>query len=149
MSSKTEIIPVTSEIRKYLRDIELNDREKEKFFPIVRDGYYLKKERSKYVISNDKCNSAIVDMRMAFYKDVANKIDKSLVWVYQQLVLDGYGNYISSDSDVYRTAALAYSDMEYFIDNNDTKGLECYESYCLNNKYYVVNNKCKKINKIR
>ena len=149
MSSKTDIIPVTSSIREYLKEMEVSNEEKERFSSIIGDGYYFKKERFKYIITNDKDNKVNIKDKISFYKEVSNKLDKSLVWVYQELVLNGYGNYINPSDDIYKASLLAYSDISYFIEKNDIEGLNFYERYCLlDNSFYgdnVISNKCKRL----
>ena len=134
MSSKKEVIPVTSLIRDYLKEMEVSDEEKDRFSSIVSEGHYLKKERFKYIITNDKDNKTNID---------------DLVWVYQELVLNGYGEYIDHNSDIYKASLLAYSDISYFIEKNDIEGLKFYKKYCILDKNIygdcVISKKCKKL----
>lgn len=149
MSSKKEVIPVTSLIRDYLKEMEVSDEEKDRFSSIVSEGHYLKKERFKYIITNDKDNKTNIDDKISFYNNIATKLDKSLVWVYQELVLNGYGEYIDHNSDIYKASLLAYSDISYFIEKNDIEGLKFYEKYCILDKNIygdcVISKKCKKL----
>ena len=97
----TRIIPVTTEIREYLKKSEENKKKIEDFVK----KYNFSKE--KYDIMIDENNNIIIqnknikekniiekiDNKELFLRDVAKKLNKSIIWVYQEMVLSGYGKY--------------------------------------------------------
>lgn len=98
-----EIIPVTRRIREYI-------------YRNVDDSF----------ISNNN-----YDEILDYYLDIANKKNKSLVWVYQSMVLVGLGNYVDFDSDIYQASLMAYVDVLALIYNNKFDCLPFYEETCV------------------
>ena len=115
---ESSIIPVTYEIRKYLKDTKITEDDKKRFSKII-DGsrYCIKKDRNHFIIFDYNDEKFYLDnidktnKKIKLYKDIASKINKSYVWVYQQIVLDGFGNYVDVNSDIYKSSLLAYEDI--------------------------------------
>ena len=99
---KSEIVPVTRRIRDYL----FSDME--------------------------ECNSALLyDNALMTYYNVASRDGKSDIWVYQNLVLDGFGRYVDGDSDMYQEALLAYSDVIKIVNSDKKDSLDFFEEVCI------------------
>ena len=102
MKIKSEIVPVTRRIRDYL----FSDME--------------------------ECNSALLyDNALMTYYNVASRDGKSDIWVYQNLVLDGFGRYVDGDSDMYQEALLAYSDVIKIVNSDKKDSLDFFEEVCI------------------
>lgn len=111
MKYSEDIIPVTSAIRKYLRS-GVEDK-------------------------NKRIDLSSFDNDLEEYMVFASENDKSLVWVYQNMVLDGYGKYIDRDSDIYQASLIAFSDILTFANNDVIWMLPVYEEDCiLNGRFY-------------
>ncbi|MBQ6494847.1 MAG: hypothetical protein IJI49_02465 [Bacilli bacterium] len=111
MKYNEDIIPVTRAIRKYLSTSERN--------------------------KDEKIDLSCFDDDLEEYMIIASEIDKSLVWVYQSMVLDGYGKYIDRDSDIYQASLIAFSDVLTFANNDIIWMLPIYEEDCiLNGRIY-------------
>ena len=111
MKYSEDIIPVTSAIRKYLRS-GVEDK-------------------------NKRIDLSSFDNDLEEYMVFASENDKSLVWVYQNMVLDGYGKYIDRDSDIYQASLIAFSDILRFANNDVIWMLPVYEEDCiLNGRFY-------------
>ena len=111
MKYNEDIIPVTRAIRKYLSTSERN--------------------------KDEKIDLSCFDDDLEEYMIIASEIDKSLVWVYQSMVLDGYGKYIDRDSDIYQASLIAFSDVLTFANNDIVWMLPIYEEDCiLNGRIY-------------
>ncbi len=101
MDYKSNIIPVTKEIRDYIRSN-----------------------------SNDREDLVDFDSDLEKYMQKAEDYDKSLVWVYQSMVLDGYGRYIDMNSDIYQASLIAYVDVLSVIENKK-ENLPFFEKFCV------------------
>lgn len=102
MKIKSEIVPVTRRIRDYL----FSDME--------------------------ECNSALLyDNALMTYYNVASRDGRSDIWVYQNLVLDGFGRYVDGDSDMYQEALLAYSDVIKIVNSDKKDSLDFFEEVCI------------------
>ena len=153
-SEGTRIIPVTTEIREYLKKSEENKKKIEAFVK----KYNFSKE--KYDIIIDKNNNVIIqnknikekniiekiDNKELFLRDVAKKLNKSIIWVYQEMVLSGYGKYIDSESTIYQVAALAKKDVSINLKKEEM--IEYENSYLLNGNIYEEKLKTKNLKKI-
>ena len=109
------IIPVTKKIRDYLKSNQSVE-------PDVSYGLFdleYSYSRSEMVVQK------IMDLKWQ-----ALQQNKSLVWVYQELVLSGYGYDISHESDIYQVAKLAYEDMVVYLRKNVDEAL-VYEECCV------------------
>lgn len=111
MKYNEEIVPVTSAIRKYLS--------------------------SGAEDKNERIDLSHFDDDLEEYMLFASENDKSLVWVYQSMVLDGYGKYIDRESDIYQASLIALSDILTFANDNVIWMLPVYEEDCiLNGRLY-------------
>ena len=114
---RSEIIPVTYEIRKYLNNQPTRIEEDEilyKFGLDIKNNRVIK-EIGKIIITNKKeeyqNKKETMENKLIFLKDIAKKMHKSLVWVYQEMVLSGYGECIDKNSDIYQESLLAYEEV--------------------------------------
>ena len=98
----SEIIPVTRDIRKYLED-----------------GNEVVANISNY------------DEALKYYTSVALVNGKSLIWVYQSLVLSGYGKYVDINSDMYQVSLMAYLDVLKIMSGSKKKRISFFEKYCI------------------
>ena len=140
--SKSNIIPVTFMIRKYLKDTSITDDDKKRFSKLVDDTKYcLQKEENGFIIydKNDQDfyldNIKKTEEKVKFYKDIAKKLNKSYIWVYQEVVLDGYGNYVDVNSDIYKASLLAYKDV-YGLDTDTDFISEFENAFILAGHFY-------------
>ena len=136
---RSDIIPVTHEIRNYLKS-QLPEKEKNKILNklgLNPEDYDVIKEIGKIIITNieedyqEKMET--IDNKIFFLKDLAEKMDKSLVWVYQEMVLNGYGKYIDRNSDIYKASLLAYEDVELILNILPQDEERWYEDFCILN----------------
>ena len=63
--------------------------------------------------------------------DFAKENDKSLVWVYQSMVLSGLGNYIDMDSDIYQASLMAFVDVISIVNSDKREQLPFFEDMCI------------------
>ena len=105
MKYNEEIVPVTSAIRKYLS--------------------------SGAEDKNERIDLSHFDDDLEEYMLFASDNDKSLVWVYQSMVLDGYGKYIDSKSDIYQASLIALTDVISFAHLDILWMLPTYEEDCI------------------
>lgn len=137
-----KILPVTHEIREYLKK-EPTEGEKKILLNNLGLDYNefdITKKIGKTIITKkgEKIyNKNNVNNRLSFLNDIAQKLNKSLVWIYQEMVLDGYADEIKEESDIYQAALLAYNDIEYLLRNSNEKELTLFEEYyVLNGNFY-------------
>ena len=142
---KTTIIPVTKEIKKYIKNEEKNKIEAQKF----RKKYDFKEEKYATSIENgitiirrkdiehkDNKLDVKIKSKINFLTDIANKLDKSTIWIYQELVLCGYGEYIETENFIYKIAKLAYDDISVLSENTLEEIENTKYNYLLNGKVY-------------
>ena len=146
------ILPVTNEIRNYLRN-QLSNEEVErelKKYGFSKEIYKVIKGVGKTIIANKdneaKNKKETIQEKIIFLKDIARKMDKSLIWIYQELVLSGYGEYIDEDSDIYKAALLANKDVQNILKKSTEEYALWYEDFCvLNGTAYDEKVKPKKL----
>ena len=134
----TKIIPVTYEIKKYLEDTEITEKDKESFSKLIDNSKYcLKKVKNGFIIFDSTDDKFYLDninktnKKIEHYKLIANRLNKSYIWVYQMIVLDGYGEFVDFNSDIYKATLLAYEDIGGLDDHDE------YVSYFENN--FILN----------
>ena len=99
----SEIIPVTRKVREYIyRDVD----------------------DSNIDVSN-------YDEILNYYLNIAKENDKSLVWVYQSMVLSGLGNYVDMDSDIYQASLMAFVDVISIVNSDKREQLPFFEDMCI------------------
>ena len=103
MGVKSIIIPVTSKVREYLHNN----------------------------VDDSNINPCNYNEILDFYYDIAEKNNKSLVWIYQSMVLAGLGDYVDFESDIYQASLMAYVDVLALIYNNKFDYLPFYEETCV------------------
>lgn len=137
-----KILPVTHEIREYLKK-EPTKREKKILLNNLGfddNKFDITKKIGKTIITKkgEKIyNKNSINNRLNFLSDIAQKLNKSLIWIYQEMVLDGYAEEISEESDIYQAALLAYKDTEYLLRNSNEQELILFEEYyVLNGTFY-------------
>ncbi len=108
------IIPATFEIRNFLKK-QLSKEDEANFLKKVGlkpEDYTVLIETGRITIINKKEDEKYrieeMQRKEAFFKDIASKMNKSIIWIYQELVISGYGEYISENSNMYQAALLAY-----------------------------------------
>ena len=137
--NNNRIIPVTYEIRNYLNNQLLKEEEINylKKIGLSAEKYNVIVEKGKTTIVDKKENSKqkqeTIDAKIAFLKDIASKMDKSIIWIYQELVLKGYGEYIDENSDMYQASLLAYNDVMLALNNHPEEVVRWYEDFCILN----------------
>ena len=139
-----DIIPVTYSIRQYLIYQEEMKKKIKMFsekngFSLDEYNIFLRNSCINIEKKNDNKRdyNSEFENRVMFLKNIAKKINKSSIWVYQELVLSGYGEYISSDSDIYQLAMLAYEDVSYILENKGEESAIMFEnSSVLNGNVY-------------
>ena len=115
--NRSDIIPVTYEIRKFLKNQPTKIEEEELLYKLGLDikNNRVIKEIGKIIITNKKeeyqNKKETMENKLIFLKDIAKKMNKSLVWVYQEMVLSGYGECIDKNSDIYQASLLAYEEV--------------------------------------
>ena len=121
---KGSIIPVTRAIRDYLRKKEKNDgllMTISNLFNGDGNNYSLRRRHGSIVlVRNGEDTYQVhydeeVQKKIEVLKKIALDLDKSLVWVYETMVLDGYGDDIDAKSDIYQASMLAYKDVSFII----------------------------------
>ena len=130
-----KIIPITHDIREYLKYKEKNDEKtlsiKSKF---NEEKYDIIKEKGKIIITKKgeyTIDNRLIEEKLLFLKSIKEKLDKSLIWVYQEMVLSGYGYNIDPESDIYKVTELAYEDRNIILKNKTEKDLIWYENFCM------------------
>lgn len=151
------IIPVTCAIREYLKYQDDIEKEIRKYYELLHlsgaDFHIFEKNHNIVIehINNDSDRLRQVEYlnRLQFLKNIANKINKSLIWVYQELVLSGFGLDVSEDSDIYQVSLLAYQDVSSFLYQGDDGEKEFEDNYLLSGNRYEVSyaKKRKKLDK--
>lgn len=130
-----KIIPITHDIREYLKYKEKNDEKtlsikskfnEEKYDIIKEEGKIIITKKGEYTIDN-----RLIEEKLLFLKSIKEKLDKSLIWVYQEMVLSGYGYNIDPESDIYKVTELAYEDRNIILKNKTEKDLIWYENFCM------------------
>lgn len=139
----TKIIPVTYEIKKYLEDTEITEKDKERFSKLIDNSKYcLKKVKNGFIIfdsTDDKFyldNINKINKKIESYKLIANRLNKSYIWVYQMIVLDGYGEFVDSNSDIYIASFLAYQDVKDLSLSDDEYMFNFEKNFILNGHLY-------------
>ncbi len=101
-----EIIPVTHVLRNFLDEKEKNREEIINYDFDIEDYEYFKlKLNIKAIVNN-----------------------KSDIWVYQELIRHGYGNFIDRDDDMYKMAKLAYDDVKRILNTEGEVGAIVFEN---------------------
>ena len=65
------------------------------------------------------------------YLNMAVTKNKSLVWVYQNMVLSGFGNYVDFDSDIYQASLMAFVDVISILNSDENVYLPFFEDMCI------------------
>ncbi len=140
---KSNIIPVTFKIRKYLDDTKITEGDKKRFSKLVDNSkYHIQKVQNGFIIYDVTDEKFYLDSinqtnkKIEFYKNVANRLNKSYVWVYQQVVIDGYGEYVDTNSDIYLASFLAYQDIKGLSDDDDEYMYNFEKRFILNGHLY-------------
>ena len=149
------IIPVTHSIREYLKyqeDIKQKIKMYYKLMNLSETDFQVFEKNHTIVIEhyNDDCDrlrQIEYLNRVKFLMGIANKLHKSLIWVYQELVLSGYGYDINEDSDIYQVSLLAYQDISSFLIQGDEKERMFEDSHLLDGKQYECCYFKKKLNR--
>ena len=150
--NNNKIIPVTNEIRNYLKkQLTIEEVEKElKKYGFSKEIYDVIKETGKTTIVNkkeeEKNKKETIEEKILFLEDIARKMGKSIIWVYQELVLSGYGEYIDKNSDIYKVSLLAYKDVQSILKKSTKEEVIWFENFCvLNGTLYEEKYECKKL----
>ena len=152
------IIPVTRFIRGYLVYQKVMNKRIQDCYErlgLSDKEYHIYEKNHSLVIEkrdsdNDMIHQAEYLNNVLFLREVARKVGKSLIWVYQELVLNGYGDDISMDSDIYQTSLLAYADVYSFLSNSSQENISSFEDdvILVGNQYEeMFHQRCKKIKK--
>ena len=149
--NKTEIIPVTELIRQYLQERDKNKELIESFaqrHKFSKEEYDIEINNKIYTIERkdnkeNKRKERIIQTKL-FLIDIAKKLNKSLIWVYQELVLNGYGEDIDPNSEIYQVALLANEDVSIIKDKYNKKELIWYENLCILNGHLYEEMLCVK-----
>ena len=140
---KKEIIPVTCSIRNYLISEKDNELIYESLYHKLHFfEYRIFKRNGAIHIERDSMDSKLlyekeIYEKIQFFMEVAEKLHKSLVWVYQEMVLYGYGYDIKSNSDIFKASMMAYEDVSYIRDKfGDEEAFLYEENVILNSRLY-------------
>ena len=119
----SKIIGVTEAIREYLEDEKRHYVQLNRLDNVINENndYDIFFKRNEYVLSKKSEDEKFLRYceylkKVDFLKEIAFKLDKSLVWVYQSLVLDGYGHDVDISSDVYQASLYAYYDVLWMME---------------------------------
>ena len=137
VEKNTKIIPVTNAIREYLNKHEKKDKEiKEMYHKLGfdKDKYNVFRENHNINIkikgnNNDERREEIVQKKYLFLKNIANKINKNIIWVYQEMVLSGYGHDIDEESLMYKAALRANKDVQEILQTKGENDAIWFEDY--------------------
>ena len=113
------IIPITSKVRNYL----LNQENKR----VIPDWKALE-SGDNYRIDKRKKEA---ENKLKELKKQASLQNKSLIWNYQEMVVNGFSEYIDINSDIYKATALAYHDIINIINTKGQEEANWYEDCCV------------------
>lgn len=146
-SKNSGIIPVTSAIRKYLAYQENVKKNIHNYYEklYLSDKEYVIYEKNFNIVIQHCCDydekmfQVEYLYRVQFLRDIAKKINKSLIWVYQELVLLGFGDNIPEKSDIYQVSLIAFNDVSSFLNDEDRMDEILFENdYLLTGRMYEI-----------
>ena len=135
MSNENNIIPVTNQIRKYLKrqKEQIDIYELLKKLNLSEENYKIHKKSNEIIIKNKKetYDKEKVNKKLEFLTETARKLGKSKVWIYQEMVLSGEGSSIEEDTDIYQIAKLANEDVSTMLKEASEQEVIWFEDNCV------------------